>query len=100
MKVEKFNARVWKVNKVKGSNVVIANISTYDGADAQGNPIYSTWSGRFVGDAYKPATKLEDGEKIGVVSGNVSTNYDKKTKKLYANMTIFEFDEPMPYKKK
>ena len=100
MNVRNFNARVWQLKKVKGSKVITANVSTYDGEDKDGKPIYSSWSARFVGDAYKPASNLEEGEKIGVASAIVSTNYDKKNDKLYANMTIFDFDEPIDFSKK
>ena len=100
MNTQKFNARVWEVKKVKGSNIVTANVSTYEGEDKDGKPIYSSWSGRFVGDAYKPATKLEDGERIGISSAKVTTYYDKKKEKTYANLTIFDFEEPFDFKEK
>ena len=95
MNTKNFNARVWSVEKFdKMKNTYVANVSTYEGEDKDGEPVFCYWSGRFVGDAFKKAKSLEEGEKIGVTSANVTTYYDKKKKKLYVNLTIFDFDEP------
>ena len=100
MNIKETNVRVWQPEKVRGSKIVQANITCYEGEDQNGNPKYSNWSGRFVGDAYKKAQELEDGQKIGIFAGSVSTYYDKDKKKLYANLTIFDFDEPFDFSKK
>lgn len=101
MNTKEFNARVWSLEKSKVmKNTYTANVSTYEGEDKNGDPIFCYWSGRFVGEAFKKARGLEEGEKIGITNASVTTYYDKDKKKLYANLTIFDFDEPFEYKGK
>ena len=101
MNIKETNVRVWQVRTSdKMKNTILANVSSYDGEDAKGNAVYSYWSAKFVGDAYKPAKKLEDGERIRITSGLVTCHYDKKTEKTYANLTIFDFEEPKEFKGK
>ena len=71
---------------------VVANISSFEGRDADDNPRYSAWRAYFVGDAYKPALKLENNTLIRILSGKVENNYNKESKKLYLTVTIFEFE--------
>ena len=100
MNIKETNARVWQVTvSDKRKNTVIANVSTYDGTDKDDNPIYSNWNARFVGDAFKPAKKLDEGEKICITNAMVTSNYDKKSKKVYTTLTVFDFEEPKDFSK-
>ncbi len=50
------------------------------------------WKSRFVGNAFEPAKQLKDKDKIEIKNGIIENTYDKKTEKLWVNVTIFEFD--------
>lgn len=71
---------------------VIADISTYEGKDQDGNPRYAHWRARFVGDAYEDALGLEDKDRIIIQSGIVDNFYSKEKEKLYVNVTVFQFE--------
>ncbi|NCE98099.1 hypothetical protein [Emergencia sp. 1XD21-10] len=84
-----FDAKIEENRK----DTVIATISTFEGKDKDGNNRYCSWRARFVGDAYENALNLVDKDRIIITSGKVENNYIKKTKRLYVNVTIFDFEE-------
>lgn len=76
----------------KLKNTVLANISTYEGSDQEGNPRYSSWNCKFVGGGFELAKTLKDRNKILIKRGKVENIYNKEQEKLYVNVTVFEFD--------
>ncbi len=76
----------------KMKNTVLADISTYEGNDQEGNPRYSSWNCKFVGSGFELAKTLEDRNKILIKRGKVENTYNKEQEKLYVNVTVFEFD--------
>ncbi len=93
MKLGNVKATVFDAKKeAKRKNTVIANISTYEGKDQEGNNRYCSWKARFVGDAYEPALNLEDKDKIEITSGKIENNYNKEQEKLYVVVTVFDFE--------
>lgn len=93
MKIDKTQvARVWDVEVDKdGKKIVRAKLSTYEGKDYDGNPKYSSWLARFVGDCFKNAKHLEDKDLITLEAAKIESSYDKETKKNYTGVTVFDF---------
>ncbi len=51
------------------------------------------WKARFVGEeAYEKAKALKDKDKIEILKGTIENTYDKETKNLWVNVTIFQFN--------
>lgn len=93
MKLGTVKATVFDAKKeAKRKNTVIANISTYEGKDQNGNNRYCAWKARFVGDAYEPALNLVDKDRIVITIGKIENNYNKEQEKLYVVVTVFEFE--------
>lgn len=87
-KVHVFQAEICDYRR----NTVQANLSSYEG-EYNKKPIYSSWRGFFVGDALKRAKKLEDGAHIMLTNAKISNKYDKENKRLYVEVTVFDFEE-------
>lgn len=51
-----------------------------------------SWNGKFVGTAFEKAKSLKDKDKIDITRGAITNRYDKESKKLYVDVTIFEFE--------
>lgn len=73
-------------------NTIAANISTYEGKDKDEKPIYSSWRGYFVGDAYEKAKSLKDKDRIVLTNSKIENNYNKEKEKLFVTLIIFDFE--------
>lgn len=92
MKLDKNVVMVFDPEKAKDrKRTVVANISSYEGRDADDNPRYATWRAFFVGDAYKEALELKNQTRIKILEGKIENNYNKESKKLFVTVTIFDF---------
>lgn len=76
----------------KMKHTYIANLSTYEGKDKDGNAEYSSWRVKFVGKAFEKAKNLKNKDTIILTEAKVSNTYDKKEKRLYVNITCFDFE--------
>ena len=90
-KMEKVRVFELKEND-KRKNTVSANISSYEGKSVEGDPLYSSWNANFVGDAYGKAKDLKEGQLIYLIRSKIENNYNKEQKKLYVNVTVFDFE--------
>ena len=94
MQIGRTKATVFQPKKEeKRKNTVLANISTYEGKDQEGNSQYCSWRARFVGSAYERALGLEDKDRIVIKSGKIENNYNKEQERLYVTVTIFDFED-------
>ena len=73
-------------------NTVVANLSTEEGVNQNGEKVYSSWRTYFVGAAFEKAKKLQNKDLIIILSGKTANYYDKAKDKLYNNTTVFDFD--------
>lgn len=83
-----------QINLNVSERMVFANLSTSKkNTSREGDISYEnmSWKGRFVGDAFEPSKALRDGDKIDIVRGMITNKYDKEKKKLYVDVTIFEY---------
>ncbi len=86
-------ATVFELKKAENrKNTFLANISTFEGKDQDDNPKYSSWNTYFVGDAFDKASNLRDKDHIVITSGKIENTYDKEKKRLYVNVTVFDFE--------
>jgi hypothetical protein len=82
------NITVYDVNEKE--NYVIANLGTYK-KDKEGNFINMYWRARFVGEAKRKATLLNERDKIHITNGIIENNYDKDKNTKWYNITVFDF---------
>ncbi len=73
-------------------NTVLANLSSYEGKDNEGNAKYSSWRSYFVGKAFEKAKDLQSKMTIELKEAKIENHYDKEKKTLYVNLTVFDFD--------
>ena len=74
---------------------VKANLTTSkknaNNADEKYSNMY--WKAKFVGEkAFEKAKLLKDKDKIEILKGTIENTYDKDTKSLWVNVTIFDFN--------
>ena len=86
----KARARVFSPEMV--GKVAKASLSTYEGKDQEGNAKWSSWWARFVGSKAKKASRMEDGTQIVLKKAKIENVYDKKAKKAYYTVTVFDWD--------
>lgn len=59
-----------------------------DGAVSYDN---MTWSAKFVGGAFEKAKSLKELDKIDILKGAITNKYDKDSKRLFVEVTVFDF---------
>lgn len=90
MNIEK-GTRVNVFSPEMNGKICRGTISTYEGKDQDGEARWSSWFARFVGKKAKKASKLEDGSRIVIENGKIENTYDKKAKKAWYTVTIFDW---------
>lgn len=80
------------------SHTVVATLSTskknvIDGAISYDN---MSWNGRFVGACVDKAMELKEFDKIDITKGSITNHYDKESKRLYVDVTVFDFEMSTP----
>lgn len=73
--------------------IVFATLSTSRKNIKDGEVSYENmlWNGRFVGGAFEKAKNLSDRDKIDIIKGSITNHYDKLEKRLYVDVTVFDF---------
>ena len=84
---------VWELDEREDADVIRAKVSSYEGKTKDDEAKYSSWFANFVGKAFKPARKLNKGDRIMLTNAKIENFYNSKTEKGYTNITIFEFDD-------
>ncbi len=87
---KKARARVFSPEMV--GKVAKASLSTYEGKDQDDKAKWSSWWARFVGPKAKKASRMEDGTQIILKKAKIENVYDKKEKKAYYTVTVFDWD--------
>ena len=82
-------ATVWKVED-KG-NYVQARI-TSSSKKQDGTYENSSWLARFIGGCKSDALKLQEKDRIKIMSGNISNVYNKERETSFLTVAIFKFD--------
>lgn len=77
----------------KRKNTVMANFSTFEGKDKEGNPKYNSWTIYFVGKSYNAAKELQSKDQVRLLNAKVETSYNKETEKTYVWITAFSFEK-------
>lgn len=82
------------VNEETSTRSVYATLSTSKKNVINGVVSYEnmSWSGKFVAGAFDKAKGLKDFDKIDIKKGSITNKYDKENKRLYVDVTIFDFD--------
>lgn len=82
-----------KIKDDLSSKTLFATLSSSKKNEKDGEISYKNmyWKGRFVGTAFEKAKSLKDKDKIDILNGVIDNTYDKENKKLYVNLTIFDF---------
>lgn len=87
---KKARARVYRPEM--NGKIAKASLSTYEGKDQDDKAKWSSWWARFVGPKAKKASRLEDGTQIVLKKAKIENVYDKKEKKAYYTVTVFDWD--------
>jgi hypothetical protein len=85
-------ATVWKVEE--NDTFVKGTISTKEKTQEEGKSIWSNWNVKYVGKAKEKALSLVERDRIKILSGKINTTLWGKdeSKKLYTNVTVFDFE--------
>ena len=85
-------ATVWDIEKDdRSKKTYVGRISTYEGENADGDKVYSSWYAKFRGKAYKAAADLKNGDFIVLDLAKVESQYNKKNKTSFVSVTVFDF---------
>lgn len=74
-------------------------ISTNEGKDQNGDYKWSSWFARFVNKdqkKVKKASRLEDGTQLVLKNAKIENIWDKKAKKAWYTVTVFDWDIYQP----
>lgn len=89
-------AKVWKIEVFQKYSKV--NLSTsIKGKDTGKYETDFSAFVSFVGDAHKSILSLNEGDRIKLVSTDVTTNIKKQTGEKFTNYTLFEWEPAKPY---
>jgi len=75
----------------RAKNTVFANLSTSEKKE-DGTYENMYWKAKFVGKAYEAAKELKDADKVNIISGLITNEYNKKTEKTWVEVVVFEFE--------
>ena len=84
----------------KEDKYVDANLSTYERIEENGEVKYknSSWSTRFVGNAFTKAKELSDKDKIALTSFKMENVFVPEKKQSYLRIIVFDFASPSEVK--
>lgn len=85
-------ATVWKVEE--NDTFVKGTLSTKEKTQEEGKSIWSNWNVKYVGKAKEKALSLVERDRIKILSGKITTTLwgRDENKKLYTNVTVFDFE--------
>jgi len=85
-------ATVWKIEDK--DTFIKGTVSTSEKTQEEGKYINSNWNVKYVGKSKEKALLLSERDRIKILSGKITTVLWGKdeNKKLYTNVTIFDFE--------